>query len=128
MEKLINPTRKLKRRSDKRENRLSQLHVNKTKYQKIWGTAVGKDCINLDHSLAKWLGKRLIHLGTHTNCRPLCYDADDRAWNRDLTLNGGVLLLYADSGCDDIKTQTLKYRAAKKAMRFVAKHFGQLWD
>lgn len=102
--------------------------MTKAKYKKIWGTTVGKDCINLDHSLAKWLGKRLVHLGTHTNCRPCCYDADDGAWNRDLTLNGGVLLLYADSGKDDINTQTIKYRAAKKAMQFVAKHFGSLWD
>ena len=102
--------------------------MTKAKYQQVWGTAVGKDCINLDLSLAKWLGKRLVHLGTHTRCRPLDYADDDGAWNRDLTAHGESLLAYSQSGCAHIKTQTRTHRAAKKAMRFVATHFGQLWD
>lgn len=102
--------------------------MTKATYKQIWGTQIGKDCINLDSSLAKWLGKRLVHLGTHTNCRPLGYDADDGAWNRDLIAHGETLLAYSKSDCDHIKTLTIKHRAAKKAMRFVTKHFGQLWD
>jgi hypothetical protein len=102
--------------------------MTKQKYQQVWGTQIGKDCINLDYALSKWLGKRLVHLGTHTNTRPLDYADDNQTWNRDLIAHGESLLAYSKSGSDHINVQTRKHRAAKEAMRFVAARFGQLWD
>ena len=96
-------------------------------YDKIWGTKVGKDCIDLKKSLARWLGKRLKHLGKHTHGSPMgCSESD---WEEALRYHGAALLAYSkiqvDMGVDEIDARR---EGARDALQWVADHFEDLWD
>ena len=100
--------------------------MTEAQYKEIWGTKIGKQCLNLDKAIARWLGKRLVHLGTHTCSRPLSTVADE--WNGDLIRHGYALLAYAYDEHDTMEAEQEACNRAKDAMGFVAEHFGQLWD
>ena len=42
-----------------------------SKYDETWGTDVGEDCVSLNTSLCRWLGTRLVFLGSHTKGHPM---------------------------------------------------------
>ena len=102
--------------------------MNRTKYKKIWNTPVGKDCIDLDKSLAKWLGLRLTHLGKYANTHPISYGDDFSKWLSDLTTHGKALLDYYKHNPETKKETLVQHESAVRAIRFVADYFGQLWD
>jgi hypothetical protein len=90
-------------------------------YEKTWGTPPGQDCIDLNATLARWLGERLVFLADHTTTiKP---DAEE-PWDVSLRRNGEALLRYAekanapDEGLDE----------AKRALEWVAKNLQSLWD
>ena len=110
---------------------------------------IGKDCINLDISLAKWLAIRLQFLGDNTNGWHITdyfeednkasqeeYDRQYRNWRRDLWNTAKALKDYADmqegKGTDGEFDESGKAEKiisdAKKAMQWVADNFVNLWD
>jgi hypothetical protein len=109
---------------------------NELSYAEKWETPVGADCIDLCSNLARWLGPRLVHLGTHTRGTPLSYIADDSeeelakahtVWTGDLIKHGNALIVYADDqreGADDPDV----YAKATEALRWAADNLGSLWD
>lgn len=96
-----------------------------SKYAETWGTPLGQDCINLDTTMTRWLGHRLVFLGTHTNSYPGDY-ADLRAWRAALLLNGGRLLAYAENKTAD--NGDVDYEVTRDALRWVAEYLPALWD
>jgi hypothetical protein len=111
-------------------------YVKDVEYSDKWGTPIGKDCISLNTSLCKWLGDRLIHLGTHTNGFPIpdgfhpngmdLLDDDTllRMWKSALLKHGHALV--AITANDDAGwTEEL---AANDAMLWVAVNWNKLWD
>ena len=110
---------------------------------------IGKDCINLNTSLARWLSIRLQFLGDNTNGWPITfyfgeddeasqeeYDSQYRNWRIELWDTAKALKDYADmmegKGTVDEFDESGKAEKiindAKKAMQWVAKNFVNLWD
>lgn len=107
--------------------------IAQMKTENFFKTEVGKDCINLDSSLSKWLGTRMIAWADNNNSYPQEYEAE--AWSEDLRKHGHALLDFSnryseESGCFLIRAKTSKQESkkAKKAMKWVAKNFNDLWD
>lgn len=104
----------------------------KKKYKKTWGTKIGKDCVSLDTSLAKWLGERLLFLAKHSNSYPSYY-ADHKQWQCCLRAHGTCLLEYYNyvGLCLEEWTaekETSKILLAKESIHWVAQHLNHLWD
>src|SRR5262245_16629349 len=92
-------------------------------YERTWGTAIGQDCINLNETLARWLGERLVFLADHTTTvKP---DAEE-PWSDSLRRNGKALLVYAGKANPTAADDGLG--EAKRALEWVAKNLQSLWD
>ena len=110
---------------------------------------IGKDCINLNTTLARWLALRLQFLGDNTNGWPITdyfgeddeasqeeYDRQYRNWRIELWDTAKALKDYADmkegEGTVDEFDESGKAEKiisdAKKAIQWVAKNFVNLWD
>jgi hypothetical protein len=112
------------------------------KDKNVWTSKVGRDCVSLDTSLCRWLGKRLSHLATHSTGVPVDYidmckamsddDRDEKfyhnCWKREMSAAGEALTLYGDmfknSGADNSPVLS----DGQDAMRWVAKWLPNLWD
>ena len=97
------------------------------RYQRTWGTAVGRDCIDLDISLAKWLGERMTFMAKNTNSHPINY-ADGDAWSDDLKRHGRALLQYAAPHKETSDADDEVNRNAQAAVYFVAQQLPHLSD
>ncbi|MCV6585579.1 MAG: hypothetical protein OIF47_08590 [Marinibacterium sp.] len=103
--------------------------THRLRYRRTWGSRIGRDCVDLDRSLCRWLGDRMMFLSRHTNTCPIGdapypddLPATDRLmhWRALLGQHGAALQGYASDGSGR--------DAAVQALRFVANHLGQLWD
>lgn len=95
-------------------------------YDKTWGTPIGQDCINLDTSLAEWLGARLLFMAQHGHSYPLRYKTIED-YRADLTCHGNALTAYAKDKYDT-EDEALLIDKATEAMQFVTDNFATLWD
>jgi CubicO group peptidase (beta-lactamase class C family) len=77
------------------------------KDKNVWTSKVGRDCVSLDTSLCRWLGKRLSHLATHSTGVPVDY-----------------IDMFKNSGADNSPVLS----DGQDAMRWVAKWLPNLWD
>jgi len=102
----------------------------KAEYKATWGTPIGKDCVSLDTTLCKWLGDRLVFSAAHASGHPLRYS--HKRWKRELSENGNALLVWANHYDTDYGTnhdkETEDYANAQRALRWVARKLGNLWD
>ena len=106
---------------------------------------IGKDCIDLHTTLARWLADRLYFLQSVGSYRPLVtdkeetqeeYDRQYRNWRIELWDTAKALKDYADmmegKGSVDEFDESGKAEKiisdAKKAMQWVADNFTHLWD
>jgi hypothetical protein len=101
--------------------------MTEEEYNKTWGTPIGNDCINLDLSLAKWLGERLIFLAKYGHGFPNGWESQE--WSVKLNAHGNNLLEYADKkfkahGQDEV----FLHAKVKEALTFVTDEFKNLWD
>lgn len=96
-------------------------------YEVKWSTPIGKDCINLDVSLAEWLGTRMIHLSKHSNSYPIGFD-NPEDYNRELNMHGVALLEYVKDNSNYTTDGHLIASKAKDAMHWVANNLETLWD
>lgn len=101
--------------------------VNKSD-EKPWSTTVGKDAIDLDMNLAKWLSKRLEFLAKHSHSHPSAYEYQE--WRDLLSTHAFFLAEYAKLRRDN--TDTDKYdafvRKAKEAIKFCSEELDNLWS
>ena len=101
-------------------------------YEDKWGGPIGSDCINLDVSLAEWLGTRMIHLSKHSNSylprmhHRGCENRED--YNRQLNMHGVALLEYVKDNSNYTTDGHLIASKAKDAMHWVANNLETLWD
>ena len=90
-----------------------------------WETdPIGKDCINLDISLAKWLAIRLQFLAENTHGWPHLNDNEgefDRQFEDYVAWKESE-----DIFCD--MAEGKHFERVRKAMEWVAKNFVNLWD
>lgn len=103
-----------------------------------WETKVGRDCVSLDTSLARWLSKRLLFLAQHGDGYPVRFAEqvgnDDEnllhaMWQNELTHAGVALERYAKQYDEqDIKAANARVRNGQAAMRWVAEWMPHLWD
>jgi len=104
------------------------------KTENFFQTKVGKDCIDLDLSLSKWLGTRMIAWADNNNRWPEYGYEDAEAWSEALRKHGQALLDFSNRYSDEIggyldsESERKLHRKAKKAMKWVAKNFNELWD
>jgi hypothetical protein len=106
------------------------------KYEETWGTPLGQDCMDLCTALPRWLGERLMFLGTHTHSAPIAYYTGDEdldmtqpleRWREDLKKYAAALLLVGNM--DWTRDEEEKAQAAaEKALLWVAVNLGNLWD
>jgi len=82
---------------------------------------IHKDCINLNHALAKFLAPRLTYMATFTS-HPRDIDPDE--WTGQLKTAGKALHDYALYDGFDEEVE----KRADDAMLFVACYFHHLWD
>lgn len=114
----------MKEKRDRKDNRsLSSKDMTGDDYEKTWGTPVGQDCIDLDETLAAWLGERLVFLADHT--KTVKPEAEE-PWSDALRRNGKALQRYARKAKEGKEDDDLD--AARRALEWVAKNFGSLWD
>lgn len=115
-------------------NRLTDLT-----YAEKWETPIGKDCISLCSTLARWLGERLVHLGTHTKCYPITnapmavqdkFDTDTMLamWKHELLHHGAILVRYAEDNEDTMEYTLALHADADASMTWVACNWQKLWD
>ncbi|CAB4190597.1 hypothetical protein UFOVP1288_78 [uncultured Caudovirales phage] len=90
-----------------------------------WGTPVGRDCISLHTSLCAWLGARLVFLSAHSHGHP--YSHSQEAWEEALLTHGQALLAWSTYYEKENYEEEL-YHEAQRALHWVARHLGKLWD
>lgn len=107
------------------------------KYEETWGTPLGQDCVDLCTALPRWLGERLLFLGTHTISAPASYysvsdDAEHalEAWTHDLKKYGAALSVVGNLSDFNLTVdeEDKARAAAEKALLWVAVNLGNLWD
>jgi len=103
-------------------------YTGKTKeeYKDTWGTPVGKDCVSLDTTMCRWLGERLVFLSLHTSGRAIGFS--EKRWKEELYANGIALVRWAHHYDLSADKQTVLYKGAQGALRWVARNLGRLWD
>jgi hypothetical protein len=102
----------------------------------IWGSMLGKSCIDMKTNMASWIGSRLVFLGENTTGVPIDDHGDDlfRDWPNNLQRHGHALNRYVRFRRDKRDISDTGYTndrvdaAAQDAMDFVAKAFPHLWD
>lgn len=104
--------------------------MTKEEYKATWGTPIGKDCISLDTSLCKYLGDRLAFLAEYTTSHPCGYS--EKRWKRELADNAQALMAWANHFATDYAgnyaQEAEDCKNAQRAMRWVARNLGKLWD
>lgn len=90
-----------------------------------WNTPIGRDCVDLHSTLARWLGERLIFLADNAQGYPARMTFDE--WTHKLRDSGLALLAYAMEA-EDAAIERDTHRAAQTAMMFVTRNLGNLWD
>jgi len=99
-------------------------------YNTIWNSEVGKDCVNLNDSLARWLTNRLMHLSLYGNTHP--EHLSPKAWELKLQFTASALHQYNLVRNGQIKISGSEYEDvrtnAKKAIHWVADNFDSLFD
>jgi hypothetical protein len=117
----------------------------KDKTNGIWSSKVGRDCVSLDTSLCRWLGKRLTHLATHTTSVPYHFteQANIRVhpdmtqdhetwlhlWRHEMMHAGVALTIYVERiyEVEGAEAETI-ITHAQAALGWVAKWLPNLWD
>ena len=99
---------------------------------------IGKDCINLNTTLARWLALRLQFLGDNTNGWPITfclgcasqeeYDRQYRNWRIELWDTAKALKDYADADGNFDTEYEIRTERVQKAIQWVADNFTNLWD
>jgi hypothetical protein len=98
---------------------------------------IGKDCINLNTTLARWLALRLQFLGDNTSGWPLVtdkeetqeeYDRQYRNWRIELWDTAKALKDYADADGNFDTEYEIRTERVQKAMQWVADNFTNLWN
>lgn len=114
----------------------------KNKGKGVWSSKVGRDCVSLDISLCRWLGKRLSHLAKHSAGVPQDYidliktmhdeDRDTKfyhkCWKREMAAAGEALTLYSDIFKTSVADTSPVLADGQDAMKWVAKWLPNLWD
>ena len=99
-------------------------------YATIWKSDIGKDCVNLNDSLARWLTKRLMHLSLYGNTHP--EHLLPKAWELKLRLTAARLHQYNLVRLGAVEISGSEYEEvraeAKKALHWVADNFDSLFD
>lgn len=106
-----------------------------------WDTKVGRDCVSLDMSLARWLSERLLFLSEHGTGVPVKFidelsenmevdtEQAHALWKHELAFVGVGLERYANyHNEDDERAAELAVAHGQNAMRWVAKWLPHLWD
>lgn len=106
-----------------------------------WKTKVGRDCVSLDTSLARWLSARLLFLSEHTTGVPVQFmqelagrmevdtEQAHALWKHELAFAGVGLERYAKHHEEeDARAEELTIAHGQNAMRWVAKWLPDLWD
>lgn len=94
---------------------------------KPWETPVGKDCVDLGYTLAKFLGTRLQFLAEHTNSMPMGYEECPQRWSNELRMHGEILEAYAMAQACGYQHDDM-LRDAKASIKWVADNLNDLWD
>ena len=98
---------------------------------------IGKDCINLNTTLARWLSIRLQFLGDNASGWPLVtdkeetqeeYDRQYRNWRIELWDTAKALKDSADADGNFDTEYEIRTERVQKAMQWVADNFTNLWD
>ena len=92
---------------------------------KPWETPVGKDCVDLGYTLAKFLGTRLQFLAEHTHSYPPQYE--HQYWVNVLRMHGEILEAYAMAQACGYQHDDM-LRDAKASIKWVADNLNDLWD
>lgn len=97
-----------------------------------------RDCWSLDLALAKWLAPRLKHLSENAGGHPcdpfLDFEDDDglNKWKGELAVAASSFESYKNEWDDPDSWTSASVvennERARKAIQWVADHFGQLWD
>ncbi len=108
------------------DSEMSEAEVSEW-YKNTWGTPLGQDCIDLDWTLARWLGERLVFLSYHNTGFPSGTEDNQpyksiEDWQSDLHKYGVVLQKYGQPD----REEEVPYEKAQEAMRWVADHLGCL--
>lgn len=80
---------------------------------------------SLDHHLAETLGPQLVHMANVAHGWPSGGEWTYETWTAVLRRHGQALIAYAET--DSFAPEPV-YEAAREAIRWVAEHFGALWD
>tara|TARA_R110000822_G_scaffold288395_1_gene409722 strand:- start:230 stop:625 length:396 start_codon:yes stop_codon:yes gene_type:complete len=103
------------------------LKMSNETYEDKWGGPIGSDCINLNSSLAEWLGTRMVHLAKYSNSYPHSFRSIE-VYNEYLNMHGNALLDYSkDDSSFTTEGAIIAYKA-KDAMHWVANNLETLWD
>jgi hypothetical protein len=95
------------------------------KREEFFATELGRDCIDLNSTLARWLGRRLLAWHNAGQVRyPIAYLGELEAWREDTKKAGEALLAYVDPLNENEDVEP----GAVEAMKWVAENFPQLWD
>ena len=102
---------------------------------------IGKDCINLNTALARWLSIRLQFLGDNASGWPITdyfmednkasqeeYDRQYENWKDELSDAAKALKDYADAEGNFDTEYEIRTERVHKAMQWVADNFTNLWD
>jgi len=102
---------------------------------------IGKDCIDLHTTLARWLALRLQFLGDNASGWPITdyfgeddeasqeeYDRQYRNWRIELLDTAKALKDYADADGNFDTEYEIRTERVQKAMQWVADNFTNLWD
>jgi len=124
---MLHPLLKVRNEETNPVLRFIKRRISRYRYNRLWTSPLGKDCVSLDTSLCKWLGDRLIFLATYTQSAPIGHT--DMRWRRELAEHGQALLAWDNHfELDAEQEEAAAYAHAQKAMRWVATHLGKLWD
>jgi len=105
-----------------------------------WKTKVGRDCVSLDTSLARWLSARLLFLSEHGTGVPVLFmeelaermevdtEQAHALWKHELAFAGVGLERYSNYYDEDVEAAELTIAHGQNAMRWVAKWLPNLWD
>jgi hypothetical protein len=95
---------------------------------------IGKDCIDLNITLAKWLSIRLQFLAENTHGWPHLndnegeFDRQFRNWKYELADTAMALRDYADADGNFDTEHEIRTERVQKAVQWVADNFTNLWD
>ena len=107
------------------------------KSKSVWSSKVGRDCVSLDTSLCRWLGKRLAHLAKHTTGVPVVFinenpqlgeDVHAAVWRSVMAVHADNLIAYGNMYDAEPEAHDDIIGRGKDAVQWVAKWLPHLWD